>query len=99
MSLDLAHLQKYIDNDHEMRRVVIAIDGVGPGFGFIETELLKRTGLETQKLRELISRLQRSGVVEVKCTQVGTSGPYDYFFRFCSGIKVTINITTGPSPS
>ncbi len=42
MPIDLAQVQRFIDKDREMRRVVVAMDDVGLGFGFTEADLLKK---------------------------------------------------------
>jgi len=94
MSLDLEQLQEFIDKDQEMRRLIVAIESVGLGFGFTETEIMKRTGMESQMIRKLFNLLQRDfKVIEIKCTQIGTAGPYEYFFRFYPEIKVRVSIT------
>lgn len=89
----VAQLQALIDKDKEARRVLVTLDGVGSGFGYTETELLKRTGLEVQRLREHLYLIQRYEALEVRCTQVGTAGPFDYFFRTRPNLKVSVTVT------
>ena len=100
MSINIEEVQKHLDRDQEIRKLFVTLNGVGFGFGLTETELSRLTGLEVQKLRSHIARLQYLGIINVKCTQVGTAGPYDYFFSLVSEIKAEVSITmTNPSKS
>ena len=100
MSINVEEVQRHLDRDQEIRRLLVTLDGVGLGFGLTETELSKRTGLEVQKLRSCIADLQHLEIIKVKCTQIGTAGPYDYFFNLVSEIKTKVSITmANPSKS
>lgn len=93
MFIDLNEVQKIVDKDYNIQRVLVALNGVGSGFGITEKELEKKTGLESQELREILHRLQFNGAIEVRCTQIGTAGPYDYFLRLLPRIKVRVSVT------
>lgn len=97
MFQDVAKLQAFIDKDKEVRRLLVTLDGVGSGFGYTEADLLKRTGLEAQDLRKYLHLIQTYEGLEIRCTQVGTAGPYDYFFRIRPGLKVSVSVAQEPT--
>lgn len=88
---DISTIQNLVKKDNELGRLMVTLTGCG--FGYTEKDLLQKTGLERPKLLEYISRLQRHEVIRVTCTQVGTSGPYDYFFRLTEGIGVDVVVS------
>ena len=94
--MSIERLQQYIEKDRDARRVMVALqpEPIDLSFGWKESDLQKMTGLDSPKIREILGFLDRNELLQIKCTQVGTAGPYDLFFRLKPGIKVTINVTS-----
>ena len=90
MSCNSVLLQSLINEDQKVKTIVVTLST--NSFGLTEKDLIKGTGLEGQQVLSCLSKLQKLGAVEIFCTQIGTAGPYDYFFRFSSEIKVTVNV-------
>jgi len=96
-TLDLDRLKRFIEKDYNAKTVIIVLSEASLGFGFTETELIGRTGISVQELRECLSLLQYYGAVEVRCTQVGTAGPYDYFFHL-QNVEVEVTVKEKNKP-
>ena len=89
-TLDSDGVKRLVRNKSEAKTVIIALSNVGFGFGLTEKDIAQKTELKIEKVREILSSLQYLGAVELKYTQIGTSGPYDYFFRLNSNILVVV---------